>query len=66
MKTAQAHNAQITGHASVTLDPEEEPHVCPKCDGEKALRREATTCPTCNGTGVVFSRRNVRKDIVQL
>lgn len=28
-------------------------HVCPKCEGMKHLE-DGSTCPTCEGSGVVF------------
>ncbi|MBA7687381.1 hypothetical protein ES703_95843 [subsurface metagenome] len=36
-----------------------EPHVCPKCDGEKTIDAgtfyvEVKPCPACNGTGIVW------------
>ena len=73
MKTAQAHNQQMTGHASITLE-ENKPQVCPKCNGEKLVMRRGIhgdmddpfVCPTCLGQGHITSSRKVRDDIVKL
>lgn len=40
------------------------PHTCPKCEGRKVQGTAGPSCPTCDGTGVVWEPGSPEEAVV--